>query len=81
MDRKAELMVNLDWLDTALRSAKPEAVAGLVRERRQTLSELASVGAAMGTVRNDIAVAREKRRAAAAAAAQKAAGGGNKRSG
>lgn len=81
MDRKAELKKHIVWLDEAVRSAEPAAVAGLLRERRQTLNELASVGATVGTVRNDIAAAREKRRAAAAAAAETATKRRVKRSG
>ena len=81
MDRKAELEKHIGWLDSAVAVAEPNAVAGLLRERRQTLNELAVVGATMGSVRNDIAAAREKRRAAAAAAAQASAKRRVKRSG
>ena len=81
MDRKTELEKHLTWLDDALGEAEPNAVAGLLRERRQTLNELVSVGAVVGTVRNDIAAAREKRRAAAAVAAEASAKRGVKRGG
>jgi hypothetical protein len=81
MDRKAELEKHLTWIDGALADADPNVMAGLLRERRITVNELASAGAVMGSVRNDLTAAREKRRAAAAAAAQGAAGRGKQRSG
>ena len=72
MDRQAELEQHIEWLGKALDEAEPNAVAGLLRERRLTLNELAAAGK-VGTVRNDLADARKKRRASAAATAQAAA--------
>jgi hypothetical protein len=72
MDRQAELEQHIEWLGAALDQAEPAAVAGLLRERRLTLDALAAAGK-VGTVRNDIAAARQKRRASAAATAQAAA--------
>ena len=80
VDRVAELRSHLTFLDRALNLAEPSAVAGLVRERRLTLLEIAATPAGDGSLRNEIAEQRSRRRAAAAGS-ETSARRGNKRSG
>lgn len=79
MDRRAELETHLDRLAAAIEGAPPGVVAGLLRERRITLREVAEVPSSDGkSIRDDVAAKRKQRRSAAQAA-EVAAGGRDKR--
>jgi|AntAceMinimDraft_6_1070360.scaffolds.fasta_scaffold55895_2 hypothetical protein len=63
-DRVAELRKNLRHLDEAVQRAEPKELAALLRERRITLSELASLGGVeKGSSIDELARRREDRRA------------------
>src|SRR6185503_404249 len=63
MDRATELGKHLEWLKASIEVAEPNAVAGLIRERRATLSELASLPSSLeGSKADDLRARREARK-------------------
>ena len=66
IDRTAELTKALAHIDAALSAAEPNAVAGLLRERRITLAEMADLeGVEKGSTVDELANRRTTRRTTA----------------
>ena len=64
IDRRVELEKHIEHIDSALRSVKVTGseVASLLRERRITVTELASMGQPVGSKIDEVKQRRESRR-------------------
>lgn len=65
MDLRSELVASLAHIDSALVDAKPGEVAGLIRERRAVVTQLAALPAGEESNPVDDLTARRKNRRAA----------------
>lgn len=71
IDRRVELELHIELIDVALGSAKVTGseVASLLRERRITVAELASMGQPVGSKIDEVKQRRESRRRSVAKSA------------